>query len=122
LTSDATDGFLFRRIKCGVHTHLSKRVDKIVGFGKRPMVREAYGGYLSRYRNALRMCCRMSKEAAATFGTQSARSGGDTWLFNNGVPADLRMEIGEWATPTVERGYLRIRIQQKLELVSAVGL
>ena len=122
LTSVATDAFLFRRIKCGTHTHLSEREDEIVGSGARPMGRAAYGGYLSRYRDALRMCCRMSKTAAATFGTQSARSGGDTWLFNNGVPADLRMEIGEWATPTVERGYLRIKIQQKLELVSAVGL
>ena len=122
LTSAVTDGFLFRRIKCGTHTHLSKRVDEIVGSGERPMGREAYGGYLSRYRDALWMCCRMSKEAATTLGTQSARSGGDTWLFNNDVPANLRMEIGKWARPTVERGYLRIRSQQRLELVSAVGL
>jgi hypothetical protein len=45
----------------------------------------------------------MSRRAAYMYGTQSARSGGDAHLFDNGVEAEQRMEIGSWATPIVER-------------------
>lgn len=123
MTSAASDGFLFRRVKATTtSTHASRRVDEIVGSGERPMGRESYSALLARYREAMHRCCRMSKRAARTFGTQSARSGGDTWLFDNNLPADIRMEIGEWATPSVERGYLRVKIAQQLEMVKAVGL
>ena len=119
----ASKGFLFRRVtKVDEYTHYSKRTDEVSGSGCRPMSRAAYAGYLSRYRDALVACCRMSRRAADAYGTQSARSGGDTHLFDNGVSSDLRMEIGEWATPLVERGYLRIRVQKKLELMRTVGL
>ena len=64
----------------------------------------------------------MSRCAADMHGTQSARSGGDTHLFDNGVEAVQRMEIDYWATPIVKRGYLRICIQQKLEMVRVFGL
>ena len=123
MTCDASRGFLFREVRArDGYTHLSKRVDVISGTGRRPMGRAAYSKYLPRYRDALVACARMSRRAADTYGTQSARSGGDTHLFNNGIPADQRMEIGEWATPLVERGYLRIKVQKKLELMRAVGL
>jgi len=123
MTSRRSNRFLFRRIqRMNGYTHASQRVDTVVGSGLRPMGRDAYDGYLSRYRDALVSCCRMSRRAARTFGTQSARSGGNTWLFKNNMSSDLRMSIGEWATPSVERGYLRLKIQQKLELVTAVGL
>ena len=123
MTCAASKGFLFREVRArDGYTHLSQRVDIVSGSGAHPMGRSAYGGYLSRYRDALVACCRMSRRAADMYGTQSARSGGDTHLFDNGVEAEQRMEIGSWATPIVERGYLRIRIQQKLEMVRAVGL
>ena len=123
MTSPASCGFLFREVRArDGYTHLSQRVDVVSGSGLRPMGRSGYGSYLSRYRDALVSCCRMSRRAADTYGTQSARSGGDTHLFDNGLSADQRMEIGEWATPLGERGYLRIRVQQKLKMMRVVGL
>ena len=56
------------------------------------------------------------------FGTQSLRAGGDTHLFNMGVPASVRMDLGQWKTPSVERGYLRIKVKERVTFMQSVGL
>jgi hypothetical protein len=56
------------------------------------------------------------------FGTQSLRSGGDAHLFNNNIPQDIRMVIGQWRTPSVEEGYVRSMMSSRFEMMAAIGL
>ena len=90
--------------------------------GRRSLTKKDYNTYLGRFRAALHQCCGFSKAVCREFGLHSLRSGGDTHLYNIGLPASVRMEIGQWATPTVERGYLRTRIENTLQLIRAAGL
>ena len=71
---------------------------------------------------AIRECCGMSKPQAAEYGLQSMRSGGDTWLYEKGASQAVRMAVGDWKTPGVEAGYLRIAVQQKLAAMKASGV
>ena len=82
----------------------------------------AYHHYLARIRQALGECCGYSKTQVKEFGTQSMRSGGDTHMFNMGVPASVHMDLGHWKTPSVERGYFRIQVQQRVKFMESVGL
>jgi hypothetical protein len=99
-----------------------KRVDVISGDGFTMLGRKGYKKWLNTMRYAMRDCCGMSKEDSLLYGTQSMRSGGDTHLFNLGFGSEFRCDIGSWATPNVERGYLRLLCAQRLDLVLAVGL
>ena len=54
--------------------------------------------------------------------TQSLRSGGDTFLHAQGLTAEERRDVGQWATPLVERGYLRRTLREKLTFMRAAGL
>ena len=118
-----TRRYLFRDIvPAGGYKFASVRRDMVSGDGRHPIARRAYSHYLTRIRESLRACCGYSKTEAMEFGTQSLRSGGDTHLFNNGVPQDVRMVLGQWKTPSVEEGYVRSMMSQRFELMAAIGL
>ena len=113
--------YLFRDVGLMTgHTHAGFRIEGVRGDGQFPMTRTAYGHYLSRFRRGLEELCGYTKAQAKSFGLQSLRSGGDTHLFHNGVSKDVRMVVGEWATPSVEAGYVQARIRSKLATMRAV--
>ena len=117
--------FLFRDMTVkGTSTHKSCRVYVVDMEGRRPMASggKAYSHYKTRMRQAIQECCGYSTTQAREFGTQGLRAGGDTHLFNMGVPASVRMSLGRWNTPSVERGYLRIQVQQRVAFMQSVGL
>ena len=115
--------FLFRDIvPTSGHKFASVRHDRVVGEGRFPLGRKAYGHYLTRFREAIRCCCGYTRTQAMEFGTQSLRSGGNTHLFNNKVPQDIRMVLGQWRTPSVEEGYVRSMLSSRFEMMAAIGL
>ena len=81
-----------------------------------------YAQFLRFFRFGLSSCCGVPKDQLKLYGTQSMRSGGNTLLWRKGIPAEIRREIGRWATPSVERGYLRIDIRERLNLVKELGV
>jgi hypothetical protein len=89
--------------------------------GVHPMEPADYDNYKSAWRGALR-AIGMPEAAVACFATQSARAGGDTALHAAGASAELRRDIGQWATPLIERGYLRLRIRARLQFMKTFGL
>ena len=134
-TCEKTEGFVqcgpgvgpwvFRHVrKVGVSTHDNYMRCEIAGDGSRQLDRSAggYSKYLNLFRRALRVCCGMSKSDSLLYGTQSCRSGGDTHLFDKGANSELRCEIGDWKTPSVEKGYLRLLVKQRLQIVKLVNL
>ena len=78
-------------------------------------------GRESECRTAAREVCDFSPEAAEELGTQSLRAGGDTFLHACGLTAEQRRDVGQWATPLVERGYLRRTLREKLVFMRASG-
>ena len=82
----------------------------------------AYDHYLNRFRQAIEECCDYTRAQALKFGTQSLRSGGCIHLFNMGVSALLRMDLGNWMTPSVEHGYLRVSCAKQVTFMRGVGL
>ena len=81
-----------------------------------------YGAYLRGMRRAARECCGLSALAVKELGTQSLRAGGDTHLHACGMTAEQRRDVGQWATPLVERGYLRRTLRAKLLFMQAGAL
>ena len=59
---------------------------------------------------------------AAGYGLASMRCGGDTYLVRKGVLQPERMDIGHWATGSVELGYHRLRALEYGERRLARGL
>ena len=108
--------FLFRQIRrVNGYTH-PHRMEQTVGTGRVMLDDSGYSAYLHGFRRAARCCCGFGAEAARELGTQSLRSGGDTYLHAMGVSAEERRDVGQWATPLVERGYLRRTLKDsKLE-------
>ena len=114
--------FLFRTLtRVGGYTH-GHKVQHRVGAGVDMIHDRGYGAYLSAFRRAARECCGFSKAACKELGTQSLRSGGDTFLHAQGLTAEERRDVGQWATPLVERGYLRRTLREKLAFMRAAGL
>ena len=64
----------------------------------------------------------MTEAQAIEYGLQSMRSGGDTWLFLKSASQAVRMAIGDWETPEVEAGYLRVAATQEFATMRATGL
>jgi hypothetical protein len=122
---DNRRSFLFRPVTYDSgHSHRSRQSPRL-GDG-RQMLRFApspdYNAFLGALRHALESCCGMSKQQAKAYGTQSLRSGGDTHLWRCGIPAEIRRELGRWATPSVEYGYLRLGVSERLALVQALDV
>ena len=93
--------FLFRALtRVGGYTH-GHKVRHRVGPGVDMIHDRGYGAYLSAFRRAARECCGFSKAACKELGTQSLRSGGDTFLHAQGLTAEERRDVGQWATPFV---------------------
>ena len=88
-----------------------------LGDGGRSLCSDRRTGYtpvLRELRHALRACCGYSEAQACGFGTQSMRRGGDTALFESGMPQERRQLLGMWRTPTVELSYIGFTIKQSL--------
>ena len=114
--------FLFRQIRrVNGYTH-PHRMEQTVGTGRVMLDDSGYSAYLHGFRRAARCCCGFGAEAAKELGTQSLRSGGDTYLHAMGVSAEERRDVGQWATPLVERGYLRRTLKEKLSFMRETGL
>lgn len=106
--------FLFRRVaRIGSVNH-DQRITQWVGSGAKGLGLNGYDAYLDGFRRATRVVCGWSAKAVKELGTQSLRAGGDTWLHAQGMTAEQRRDIGQWATPLVERGYLRRTLKDKL--------
>ena len=104
------------------HTWQDKRVDALEMDSDRPITKSDYGKYLTRFRAALKQCCGLSKKAQKEFGIHSMRVGGDTWLFENGVPEEVRMRMGGWATAFSERTYIRTLVEERLRTCKAMSV
>jgi len=104
------------------HTWQDKRIDALEMDSERPITRSDYGKYLVRFRAALKQCCGLTKEAQKQFGLHSMRVGGDTWLFDNGVPEEVRMRMGGWATAFSERTYIRTLVDERLRTCRAMSV
>ena len=85
------------------------------------MPQPAYKNYLTGYRRALEGIG-IPADIVKEFGTHSARARGDTALFKAGANAELRRDIGRWATPLVERGYLRLQCRARVSFMKTFGL
>ena len=78
--------------------------------------KRAYPKWNRLFRKGLGDNCGIKdKDEQKEYGLQSMRSGGDTHLWNKGVSAEERRDIGGWATPSVERSYLRKRLKDSLK-------
>jgi hypothetical protein len=84
--------------------------------------RRHYSAYLKLFREALEVCCKVPTLELSEYGTQSARSGGDTHLWRQGVSAERRRLVGLWKTPSVELGYLRTSLMDDFNLVAHMDL
>ena len=82
--------------------------------GARELDDTSYGYILKRSRLALAACCGYDEETSKSFGTHSWRRGGDSALFNAGVPQERRQLLGMWKTPTVELGYVGYTARQHM--------
>ena len=120
----AADRFVFRDItKPAVtekrprvgYTWKHKRMDVLEMESNRPIGRSAYKKYLVRFREALEDCCGMTEAAIKEFGMHSMRVGGDTWLFQNNMPQDVRQRMGGWASAFSEKTYIRTLVAERLE-------
>ena len=57
----------------------------------------------------------MTEAAIKEFGMYSMRVGGDTWLFQNNMPQDVRQRMGGWASAFSEKTYIRTLVAERLE-------
>ena len=79
-----------------------------------PIGRRTYKKYLGRFREALIDCCGFTSEAVRQVGMHSMRVGGDTWLFENEVPQEVRQRIGGWASALSESTYIRTLVAERI--------
>ena len=89
---------------------------------ERPIGRGAYKKYLVRFKQALMECCGMTKQAVKEFGMHSMRVGGNTWLFENNMPASVRMRMGGWASAFSETTYIRTPVAERLATCKGMGI
>ena len=124
--SSGTNRFAFRQIVkptgASGHTWSGKRCDMMDKDSVRPINRSAYKKYLVRFKDALVECCGMTRPAVAEFGMHSMRVGGDTWLFENNMPASVRMRMGGWASAFSEKTYIRTLVAERLMTCKAMGI
>ena len=86
------------------------------------MTDAGYRAVLRLFRVMLVECCGVPEDLVFEWGTQSMRSGGDMTLFEKGVTAEDRREIGMWACEKTELGYLRLRVGQRMSKMKRFGL
>ena len=96
--------FLFPRFGQSLRVSPRPRFDPELLWDRRADA-DAYRGQL---RWMLRECLQFTEATAARYGLGSMRCGGDTYLVRHGVVQAERMEIGHWATGSVEVGYHRL--------------
>ena len=114
--------YLFRSIEAeSGHTQWHRQKRRL-GSGLYMLSDSQYGVYLRGFKAAARVCCGFGPEAVKEIGTQSLRSGGDTWLHAQGLTAEERRDVGQWATPLVGRGYLRRTLTERLAFMRPTGL
>ena len=62
-----------------------------------------------------------TKDQSKEYGLQALRSGSNTHLWREGVSAEKRRDMGGWATPSVEQGYLRRRLKEQMSFSKFFG-
>ena len=53
---------------------------------------------------------------------QSIRVGGDIWLFENGMPTELRQRMGGWASAFTEKQYIRTLVAERIDTCKSMGV
>jgi len=104
------------------HTWNGKRIDQLEMESDRPIQRDTYHKYVHRFKWALETCCGLSKTAVKEFGMHSLRVGGDTWLFEANMPAEVRQRMGGWAHAFSEKTYIRTLVEERLSVCKAMGV
>lgn len=64
----------------------------------------------------------MTKQAVKEFGMHSMRVGGDTWLFENNMPAAIHMRMGGWASAFSEKTYICTLVAERLVTRKGMGI
>ena len=120
------DRFAFRGIVrppgASKHTWNNKRQDCLEMDTVQPIQRSSYKKYLHRFKWALTECCNFTAGALAEMGMHSLRVGGDTWLFENKMPAAVRQRMGGWAHAFSETTYIRTLVAERLAVCKAMGV
>jgi hypothetical protein len=120
------DRFTFRGIvkpkKASGHTWAHKRQDVMEMEAVTPITRSTYKKYLVRFRDALVSCCGLTRQAVKEFGMHSMRVGGETWLFENGMPTELRQRMGGWAPAFTEKQYIRTLVTERIDTCKGTGV
>lgn len=56
------------------------------------------------------------------FAAHSARRGADFHRFINGMPLEMRMELGDWSSPSVEAAYRACDYRRMMEAAAGFQL
>ena len=86
------------------------------------MTEQGYRATLRLTRRCLEINSGIPDDLTTEWGTQSARTGMDTHLYESGMAAPERRALGMWNNPDVEVGYLRMRIQERYASMRRFGL
>lgn len=120
------DRFVFRGIQkpagASGHSWNGKRKDALELESVYPIGKKTYKKYLHRFKWALKDVCLLTPTAIKEFGMHSLRVGGDTWLFENNMPDEVRQRMGGWAHAFSEKGYIRTLIAERLTTCKAMGV
>jgi hypothetical protein len=87
-----------------------------------PITQSTYKKYLVRFRDTLVSCCGLTRQAVKEFGINSMWVGGDTWLFENGMPTELRQRMGGWASAFTENQYIRTLVAECIDTCKGMGV
>jgi hypothetical protein len=64
----------------------------------------------------------MTKQAVKEFGMHSMRVRGDTWLFENNMPASVRMRMDGWASAFSKKTYICTLVAERLATCKGMGI
>jgi hypothetical protein len=64
----------------------------------------------------------MTRAAIKKFRMHSMQVGGDTWLFEYNMPAEVRQRMGGWASAFSEKTYIRMPVAERLTTCKAMGI
>ena len=56
------------------------------------------------------------------FNTHSERKGADLHRFLQGMPKEVRMELGDWKTPSVEASYRACNYRRRMQMAAGFQL
>jgi hypothetical protein len=72
-------------------------------------------------RAALTECCKFSPTQAKEFGTHSCRLAAMELMRRNGVPAELRQQMGDWMSERVVLRYLQLNTDVQFNIIEHIS-